>query len=352
MSEQMKSVGHYDEFRANIAEIKEYSDFLPDVSNTEGYTKSKRVALDVGKILTAVEKKRKELKADSIATGKAIDGEAKTIAAELECFQLPHKQAYKELDDLKKEREQRRKENLQRRVDDMRSTPGLMRDMDSDAVACALADLKAEECLDFYEFTAQALNARNDSQKQLSEMYAVKLKSEQQAVELAELREKQAAQDQKDHDERIAREASEQAEAQADAARQAEQKAIEQAAEAVKQREAVEKQSLIDAEQAKQREVEAASQSKIDAEKAAAKAKINAENATKKALADERERQRIEQEKAAFEVAKREANTKHIGKIRCEAKESIMSLGIAEDVAKKLVLAIHNKKIKNVSISY
>jgi hypothetical protein len=195
--------------------------------------------------------------------------------------------------------------------------------------------------LDFYEFSAQALNARNDSQKELAEMYAAKLKSEQEAVELAELREKQAAQDQKDHDERIAREASEQAEAQADAARQAEQKAIEQAAEAVKQREAVEKQSLIDAELAKERATEAARQ-----------AKINAENATKKALADERERQRLEQEKAAFEVAKREANTKHIGKIRCEAKESIMALGIAEDVAKKLVLAIHNKKITNVSISY
>lgn len=185
----------YNEFRAKINEVKDSCYFLPDVSVEEGYKKSKRVALDVGKILTALDAKRKELKADSLAYGRKIDAEAAGIREELEGYQLPHKQAYKELDGMKKQREAERKADLERRLDEMAGLPDAMRDSSSDGVKMALESLHMEECEDFYEYTMQALKARNESKKILSALFHQKLKEEQDAVELAALRKEQVARD-------------------------------------------------------------------------------------------------------------------------------------------------------------
>jgi hypothetical protein len=327
MATQLVKVNEYDEFRSKVEEVKGACNFLPDVTTDEGYAKSKRVALDVGKVLTAVEKKRKELKKESLDFGRLIDSEAKSLAAELEQFQLPHKSAYKELDNLKKEREQRRKDELEERARTIRELPEAMQDSDSSGLKMALESLQVEECLDFYEFTEQALKARNASKESLAKMFAEKLKQEKDAAELAELRKKQAEQEQKDRDDRIAKEAA--------------AKAIDQAAEAVRQREAAEAEAKRQSKLAEERRIEAEAQAKIAAEQAA-------ENARMQAAADQKAKEAAEQ----AENEKREANKKHVGKIRKEAKESLMALGIDEAMAKKVVMAIHNGDIKNVSIKY
>ena len=338
---ELRTVTAYDDFRAKIAEVKDNCNFLPDVSTDEGYTKSKRVSLDVGKILTSIEKKRVELKAESLAVGRAIDLEAKTLVAELEEFQLPHKEAYKELDNLKKEHEANRKAELEERVRVIRELPGSMADSDSNGVKMAMESLQVEECLDFYEYTEQALKARGASKEALAKMFADKLQAEKDAIELAELRKKQAEQEQKERDERIAKEAAEKAEREAEEAKKAELAAVEAAAEAVRQREAAEKQAKINAENAEKARIAAEEKAKQDAIEAAEQAK--------------QEQIELQKEKEKAENAereKREANKRHISKIRGEAKDSLMALGLDELVAKKLVLAIHNSEITNVSISY
>lgn len=360
---QIVKVNEYDEFREKVDEIKGVCNFIPDVTTSDGYEKSKRVSLDIGKVLTSLEKTRIKKKADSIAFGKLVDFEAKAIREELEVFQLPHKEAYKELDNLKKEREATRKANLEMRVETIRSLPEAMRDSDSEGVKMALESLQQEGCLDFYEYTEHALKARNASKSELSNMYADKLKAEKDAVELAELRRKQAEQKQNDREERIAREASEKAEREAEAAKQAEQVAIEQASEAVRQREAADKKAKIDAELAEQRRIAAEEQAKRNTEAAAqeaensmalaaATAKKQAETAAINARNAEILRQ---QEKEAEELAgikRREANNRHVGSIRKAVKESLIAVGLDEAMAKKVVLAIHNKDIPNVTIKY
>lgn len=337
----MKDVQIYGEFDAKIAEVKDACNFLPDVSTDEGYEKSKRVALDVGKILTAIEKKRVEEKSESLAKGKRIDSEAKVLKTKLQEFQLPHKDAYKELDGLKKEREQRRKDELEERVRVIRELPEAMADSDSSGVKMALESLATEECLDFYEYATPALLARNASKEALSKMFADKLQSEKDAVELEELRKKQAEQELKDRDERVAKEAAAEADRKTDAAKEAEQKAIENAAEAVRQREAVEVQAKLDAEEAEKTLALAGAIAKKQAETAA----INAHN---KAILEQQQKEDAE----AAEIARNEANKKHVGKIRGEAKDCLMSLGVDEKLAKKIIMAIHNEAIKNISISY
>jgi len=179
----------YDEIRAKISTIKEACNFLPDLSNKDGYDKSKRVSLDVGKVLTALEKARKIEKADSLERGRNIDSQAKEIADELAGIQLPHKELYQKFDKDKKEREEKRKKGLEDRVNDIGALPHLMRDSDSNGIQQALEDLENNECLDFYEYTEQALKARSVSVKELSEMYIRKLQYERDQAELAELRE-------------------------------------------------------------------------------------------------------------------------------------------------------------------
>lgn len=347
MSEVMEKDGNneviaYTEFRKKVSEVKDACDFLPDVSDDDGYTKSKRVSLDVGKILTSLEAKRKDLKKDSLEYGRLIDSEAGAIKEELEGLQLPHKAAYKELDQLKKQRDADRKEKLQQRVDDMANLPDMMRDSDSEGVKAALDDLNKEECLDFYEFATPALKARNKSRELLSAMFSVKLKQEKNAAELAKLQKEQAERELKERDDRIAAEAREEAEraaaeakAQAAAAEKREQAAKLQAEEAAKAAEKQAKQVKIDAKKAQDAAVQLAE----------SKAKAEAE------LVESDRQAAIQAEQEA--TAKREANKKHRGAINSAAVDELCKIaGLSKESARAAVTAIAKGNIPAISISY
>jgi len=303
----------YDEIREKLDEVKTSCNFLPDVTTEEGYEKSKRVALDVGKLLTALEKKRKDKKAYFLEGGKQVDSQAKTIAAELEQYQLPHKSAYKELDNLKKEREANRKAELERRVQEMRDLPGVMSDSDSAGVKMAMEAMQAEECLDFYEYSMQALEARNAARTALGVMFASKLKSEAEAVELEKLRADKAKRDQEAHEENIRREASAKAEQEAAAAKDREEQA---------------KKELIMAKE---------------------EAAIAAENARLAEVARQAEARRIEDEAQAA----READKANISKVRGDIKTALMTLyGLDEDKAKQITLGLCRGDIPHSTVKY
>ena len=338
----MNTVTQYDEFQAQIDEVAEICNFIPDTTTKEGYDKSKRVALDVGKVLTTLEKSRRSKKADSIAIGKAIDSEAKGIAAKLEEIQSPHKLAYKQLDDEKKEREKARKDALELRVAELRDLPELLRESDSGSIAGALEQVNAEECLDFFEYSSDALKARNASRTALADMYAKALQAEQDAAELAKLRAAQAEQAIKDREQ-----------AAADNARkEAEQVAANQAAKIE-----ADKQAAIDAQEAAEEATKQADANRVRSE---LHAKEAAEWAAKQAEADkaaavqaEIDRQTEHDRVIAAEVAKRESNNRHVGAVRKAAKQAFMSIdGMTEEMARQTVLAITNSLIPSVKISY
>lgn len=391
------NIVQYDAMRVKIDEVKEACNFVPDVTTDEGYAKSKRVSLDVGKVLTLLEKTRKELKSESLEYGRKVDSESKAIAAELESFQLPHKGAYKELDKLKKEREANRKAELERRIEEIRNLPESMADSDSNGVKLALEHIQLEECLNFYEFTEQALKARNASKDALAKMFGDKLKQEQEAIELDKLRKEQADRDQKDREDAIAKAAAAEAEAKAEAAKKAELDAIEQAAEAVRQREAAEavvvhekEQRRVDHHQRMIKHIEDCGngfiggamqsfgilfreleekividdsfeefqvQAKEARDAALSKLKDMQKKAGKAAEDQEELVRRREQEKSdrveAEEATKREANRQHKGKINRKAVAALVEhCNMSEAQAKKAITAIAKKLIDSVTISY
>lgn len=324
------NIVEYDEIAEQIETVKEAADFLPDVTTTEGYNKSKRVSLDIGKLKTALEKTRKEKKAYFIQGGKEVDTQAKVIIAKLEAIQLPHMDAYKELDNLKKEREAKRKEELSARVEHIRTLPEMLAESCSDEVKDAMQAMNDETCSDFYEFSELAINALKKTKEALALLLVKKVKEEQDAEELAKLKKEQAEREKQAHEDKIAREASAKAEAAA--------------AEAVQAKEAAEhavENAKLQAKAAEEARIKAEDNAKKQAEEAAEQARLN-----------EIKRQEDAAKLEAEELAQREANKKHIGKIRGEAKESLMALGLDEKTAKKIVLAINNKEITNISIQY
>ncbi|PCI54186.1 MAG: hypothetical protein COB36_10880 [Alphaproteobacteria bacterium] len=312
MNTQASTVTQYDEFRAKITEVSKACDFLPDVASKDGYDKSKRVALDVGKVLTNLEGRRKELKKESLDFGRMVDSQAKEIALELEAFQLPHKSAYKELDSMKKEREAARKATLAERVEHIATLPDVMRDSCSDSVKAAIEDLTNEECLDFYEFTEQALKARKSALSALSEMFGQKLQQEKEAAELDRLRKESAEREQKEREERLVKEALQ---------------ASDQRAKAEKEASEKREQDLKDAA-------------------------LQAEENAQRLIAETARKAEEEKQKEINATLKREANEKHCRKINSEARNCLVSEGIEDREAAVIIKLIADGLIQNVFIKY
>jgi hypothetical protein len=342
------SIVEYDEISSQIDTVKETANFLPDVSTDEGYQKSKRVSLDIGKLLTALEKTRKEQKAHFIEGGRQVDIQAKSIVAKLEEIQIPHKEAYKELDNLKKQREEDRKSNIRDKIESIRLASEGLEDSTSTDIINIIENLNKDSDFDFEEFTTGAKQAVEDTLKTLNKMQSRKEKEENDAIELAKLKKENEAREKKEREDKIARDAAAKAEEEKKEAIKREEKAKDQA-----------RQAKIAAKEAEEAKIKAEADAKIasekakkDAEDAKEQAAKEAEEAAKRAREDEIKKQEEAVKFEAEEVAKRESNKKHIGKIRREAKDCLIACGLSEEIAKEVVLAIHKGNIKNVQIKY
>lgn len=76
------------------------------------------------------------------------------------------------------------------------------------------------------------------------------------------------------------------------------------------------------------------------------------QEAAEQARREEVARQEAEKKREEEAKARREANIAHISGVRTLAKEALIELGITEEQAKIIVIAIHNRAIPNVTINY
>jgi hypothetical protein len=362
MTEQMH-IAEYDEMANKLDEVKEYSNFLPDVSSDEGYQKSKRVSLDIGKIKTSLEKTRKEKKSFFLEGGKQVDSQAKKILEKLDAMQLPHLTAYKELDNLKKEREAKRKQELEDRVAYIRNLPEMLSESCSDEIQGAMNDMSNESCETFYEFTSAALKARNETIKVLGDLFTKTLKAEKDAEELEKLRAEQAKRKQEEHEARIANQAKEEAERVAKIA----QDKIKAEKQQAIQREEQAKQAVIEAELKAEAQAKQARQNEIDAENARIEAVKQAEERAKqfaidaenKRLADieqakqdeiNRQKEQLRLERA--EAEKREANKKYLAKVHNGILSVLIANGISENDGKTMIKLAAKNELPQLTINY
>ena len=273
--------------------------FVPDVSSAKGRDSIKKMVTKVTKSKTYLEGKGKELAAEYKAIPKVIDANRRTVKDKLTALA---EQVRAPLTEYEAEQDE-----IALAAKRVRDAEVALKQFNEDHEFGRLLDLK---------FDAEA--------KEIAEA-AAKAEAERVA---------QAKADQEAREKRIAEEAAAQSKIDAEAA---EQRAIEAEERAKKQTEQAEASRIAD----EVRRIEAAEQAVIDTK-----------NAVEQARLAEVARVEAEKKAEAEALAKREANKKHIGGIRKAAKESLMAVGVDEDTAKKIVLAIHNNEIANVKISY
>ena len=165
--------------------------------------------------------------------------------------------------------------------------------------------------------------------------------AELKAIEEKKLAKEQAEREEKERVEReakIVKEAKEQAEREAEKKIEAEKRAKFE----------IELKAKKDAEIAAQEKAEAKELAEREKREAIAKAKFDEQERIAKIEREKEEKLRIEKEIAD----KKAANVAHQRTINQEAMKCFVSNGIGEDVAKKIITLIAQKKIKNINIAY
>ena len=334
MSELEIKIEAYDPINAKLDELRDLANFVPDASTREGYEKSKKLAKDIRKVEINLEKARKAEKDFYLKGGKAVDSQAKLIQSELVDIKQPHYVAYMRVDNAEKEAKANRMAKAQEKIDAITMLAYKAEFASSKEIAdfIEITDMFDTDA-GLYELTGEGVMAKQRVMKTLTERYELKKTQEQEAIELEKLRKEKEERERKEREELIAKQASEKAEREAKEAIEREEQARQDAIDAENRRAAQEKQAKIDAENAK-----------IAAEK-------HAQEMAEQARQEEIAKQKAEQEAKEKKQAELEANKRHVGKIRGEIKDDLIALGLNEEDAKKVVLAL-GKTVRNTQINY
>jgi chemotaxis protein histidine kinase CheA len=328
----MSKIKEYDPIEAGLSELSRKYSVVHDVTTKEGYEQCKKDAREVGKYRISLEAVRKEIKGPALERCKDIDAEAKRIQAEIAKVEEPLKEAYKAIDEKKKIAEQERIDKIESKIEDIKSYVDRSYSANSNDLSVFIEIVDSIDCTEgFYEFTKQALIARNETLEHLNRALKQVIQKEnddkrraEEQAELEELRKIKAEQEEKERQ------------------LENERREIEHQKELAEQA----KQAELDKIEAEKRAQEAAKQAEIDK-------KLAEEAAAEKAKQAEIERQ--EREKQAEIEAKRklEENKRHVAKICGQAKKSLMKIdGVDESLAKAIVQAIAKKEIANVTVNY
>lgn len=299
----------------------EVATFEHDLSNESRRKKTASLARKVSSTKTYLDGLGKDLVSDWKAKSKAVDANRKDMRDRLDELR---DLARKPLTDWEAE-DARIKAEEAARIEAEKVKAEIERDHEMAVLMNAEYDRQAEEAF---------IKAQAEEELRIEAEHKARLEREaliaKQAKEKAE---REAA----EREAALKREAEEAA-AKAEADRLA---SLEREKQAYREKIAAEERARVQAQ-------EAALQRQLAAESA----KREAEAAAERGRLAEIQRQKDLAEEEAARIAKLEADKRHVGAIRKAAKESIMALGVDEKTAKSIVLAIHNKNIANVHISY
>jgi hypothetical protein len=322
----------------------EVSAHVPDVSTEKGRKEIAALAYKVTRTKTAIDAAGKKLNEDARAKINVVDASRRKIRDELDALADAARLPLTKWEDA----EEARQNAIKEWHDQLRAFIALVSGEDgSNLIADRIATVEgmAIDATVFGIESAAAHHAKVTALASLSMSLERARKHESDQAELARLREEAEA--------RAAAEAERlcvEKEAQEKAEREAREKA-EYAENVRRQAEAAEKAKKEAAER-EARAVEAAREEatqKAQAEHAAQVAKIEAE---KRAL-EKAESDRLAAEaQTRREEEARQADRAHRSSVMASAKEAIMSLGIDEDPAKKIVLAIVAGEIPHVSLRF
>lgn len=316
---------YLDQIRAEI------DAFVPDVSTRKGREAIASIAHRVARSKTALDNVGKELVAELKEIPKKIDAERKRVRDTLDAWK---DEVRKPLDDWQAA-EDARVDRHQAVIDFLALRATEHADLDAVELRATIAAVEAVLIGgQLEEFEAEAARAKDKALIALRGALAVREKAEAEQAELIELRRKQAEQEQKDREARIAQEAA------ANAQREAEQRAQ------------AERDAAAQCERDLELQAERAKRENLEAQQRAEQAERNAKAMAEQAAAEERQRQADHQAEVERQARRREADIEHKKAINNAALAAFIAGGMPEDCAKKAVTMIAKRLVPNVSIQY
>ena len=299
-------IAEYSQTAAALSDLRHrYSGVAFNVTTTKGMDEAKKARQEVKGYRTALEAKRKEIKAPALERCRLIDEEAKTITAALLELEEPIDQQIK-AEETRKEAEKAAKAEAERKrvalhmdsIQQIRDHLNNMVGASPEAFALSIKEVEQYECGPYWEeFQGQAQQAKDETLGKLREMHAAAVAHEAEQARIKAEQEAEAARIAAERAE-LARLRAEQEARDREAAAALEVERAKQEAELKAQREAAAKEAkrIADEREAAEREQAA----KLAAERAAQEAELRKQREAQEA---ELRAQREAQDKAYAEAA-------------------------------------------------
>lgn len=348
-----------DAFYAHIQ--REVDAFQPDVSTEKGRKEIKSFAYKITRTKTAIDDAGKKLNEEARARINAVDAERRVVKEKLDALAKEVRRPLTEWE----ESEEKRIAECRAVIERIKASAVVTIEDTAATVRARGAEVwnTAIDADRFGDMLAEATATKEMAVSSLKSAMARLAQEEADKAELERLRAEAAEREERDRIEREAREAEERRAAEA---KEAEEKRIADERAAEEHRIAAEKAEAERIERAKQEAAEAAEravreeQAKRDREHAEqlAAERRRAEDAERAAQAErdriaaEEAKREAEAKRLADEQAAREADQAHRSAVMKAAKEAIMTCGVDEDTAKKIVLLIRSGEVPNVSLRF
>lgn len=318
-----------------------------DLSTSAGRDLLRSAASEIARKKTAFDRTRKELTEDYRRKTATINAVGKLVVDRFAALQARVRHPLT----VWEEREEARKQEADAILADLRNAAIVRAEETAEDVRKRLDRIRGINLNDelFGPRIEMAVDLRDEAVAALSEALARLVQQEEERAELERLRRAEAERQEREAREKREREAREAEEARkrddeariererqeaADKARRDAEEAAARAQQEEIDRINREKQAEVDAANKRAREAEEAAQAERD-----------------RAAREQREREE-EASRVAAEKARREADQQHRSAVRTAAKEAIMTCGVDEDTARKIVLAIQAGEVPNVRIEF
>jgi hypothetical protein len=326
---------------------------VPDVSTNQGRDAIRSLAFKVTKAKTTLDKAGLALTEEWRQKTNAVNAARKEMVAQLDQLAEEVRKPLTEWEESEKARVTKCRETIDgfkaAAVISIEDTSATVRDRGKSVWETQIGD-------EFGDMAGEAQAAKDEAVGALRRALERLLKEEADRAELERLRAEAAEREREEQERREAEEAerarvaAEKAEADRKARAEAEEKArIEAAAKAAEEaaRQEAERKAQAEREAAERAHAEALAAERRRADEAEAARKAEADR-----IAAAEAARKAEAERQAEEDRQREANRAHRTRVQRAAKEAIMTCGVDEDTARKIVLAIIAGEIPAVTLRF
>lgn len=355
-----------------LAKIREEIDgFTPDTSTKKGRDAIASIAYKVARSKTALDNVGKELVAELKDVPKKIDAERKRVRDTLDSWQEEVRRPLNEWQAAEDARVDRHNDGIEW----FRLRAEENSDLSSDELVHSIEEVESYVIDESWqEFEAEAHRIKASALSSLKEALDKRVKADNEAAELARLRQEAEARAEAD---RIAEAQRVAVEAERQRVEKERREQQEESDRLIRKAELEREQARIDQEQAELRSkqaerdriaaVEQAERDRTSAQERAEQQRIQAENlaeqerlsanerqkrAEEKARQDEIDRQQREADEIERQRLARESDKSHKIKIMGEAKQAIMGMNVSEELAKAIVLKIARGEVPNITINF